>query len=95
MSLIEAMACGIPAIGTYSGAIPEIVEDSGILCPTERLRFSGGRAKKPDRGRCAAGRACTRPDGIAPRDCSDWTGLAAEMSTVYRRVGTTYLKQGV
>lgn len=33
MSLIEAMACGIPVISTYSGAIPEVVEDGGILCP--------------------------------------------------------------
>ncbi|MBI2423826.1 MAG: glycosyltransferase [Candidatus Hydrogenedentes bacterium] len=32
MSLIEAMACGVPVISTWSGAIPEIVEDAGVLC---------------------------------------------------------------
>lgn len=32
MSLIEAMACGIPVISTFSGAIPEIVERAAILC---------------------------------------------------------------
>lgn len=32
MSLLEAMACGVPVVSTYSGAIPEIVDDAGILC---------------------------------------------------------------
>ncbi len=38
MSLIEAMACGLPVISTWSGAIPEIVGDAGILCqPNDSL----------------------------------------------------------
>jgi len=32
MSLIEAMACGVPVISTLSGAIPEVAGDAGILC---------------------------------------------------------------
>lgn len=32
MSLIEAMACGLPVISTYSGAIPEVVAGTGVLC---------------------------------------------------------------
>ena len=32
MTLIEAMACGVPVVSTHSGAIPEIVGDAGVLC---------------------------------------------------------------
>jgi glycosyltransferase involved in cell wall biosynthesis len=32
MSLLEALACGVPAVTTYSGAIPEMVEDAALLC---------------------------------------------------------------
>ncbi len=32
MSLIEAMACGVPAVTTMTGAIPEVVGDAGVIC---------------------------------------------------------------
>ena len=32
MSLMESMASGTPVVTTHSGAIPEIVEDSALLC---------------------------------------------------------------
>lgn len=32
MSLIEAMACGVPVVTTQSGAIPEIVGEAGLIC---------------------------------------------------------------
>ena len=31
--LIEAMACGVPVIGSDSGAIPEVIEDAGLIVP--------------------------------------------------------------
>lgn len=32
MSLLEAMACGVPVVSTYTGAVPEIIGDAGMLC---------------------------------------------------------------
>ena len=32
MSLIEAMASGLPCVSTHSGAIPEVMGDAGVLC---------------------------------------------------------------
>lgn len=32
MALLESLACGTPVLTTYSGAIPEIVEDAALLC---------------------------------------------------------------
>ena len=38
MVLIESMACGTPVISTYSGSIPEVVGDAGMLCqPNDHL----------------------------------------------------------
>ena len=31
--LIEAMACGVPVVGSVSGAIPEVVGEAGMLFP--------------------------------------------------------------
>ena len=41
MSLLEAMACGTPIVTTRSGAIPEIVGDSAVLCqPNDFMSLS-------------------------------------------------------
>lgn len=32
MSLLEAMSCGVPVVSTYTGAVPEIIGDAGLLC---------------------------------------------------------------
>ncbi len=37
MSLIEAMACGLPIVTTNSGAIPEVVGDAGIVLAQQNV----------------------------------------------------------
>ncbi|MFQ5611541.1 MAG: glycosyltransferase [Anaerolineae bacterium] len=34
--LIEAMACGVPVVGSDSGAIPEVIGDAGLIFPEGR-----------------------------------------------------------
>lgn len=73
MALMEAMACGVPAVTTYSGAIPEIVEDAALLCQpndflslTENLarlvREPGLRAAMAEKGAALARRRYGLPD---------------------------------
>ena len=55
MALIEAMACGVPVITTYSGAIPEVVEDAAVLCqPNDFVSiYDALKALMLDPARCA------------------------------------------
>ncbi len=63
MALIEAMACGVPVVTTWSGAIPEIAGDAALLCqPNDFVSLSEAirrlitdRTLREDLG--AAGRA--------------------------------------
>lgn len=67
MSIIEALSCGVPVVTTWSGAIPEIVEDAAILCqPNDFVSLHAAlkvlmtiperRAELAHRGRELAGR---------------------------------------
>jgi len=50
--LIEAMACGVPVIGSDSGAIPEVIGDGGLLFPEGDAKALAGLLQRllTDRG---------------------------------------------
>ena len=88
MALMEAMACGTPALTTYSGAIPEIVEDAALLCqPNDFLSLAENlarlvrepalRAELAEKGAALAQRRYALPD-YAQRLAAVYAGLVKQ-----------------
>ncbi|MDE3074679.1 MAG: glycosyltransferase family 4 protein [Chloroflexota bacterium] len=63
-ALIEAMACGVPVIGSDSGEIPNLIGENGLICPegdAEALAGAIGQLlQQPEKRRALAAAGRTR-----------------------------------
>lgn len=86
--LIEAMACGVPVIGSDSGAIPDVIGDAGLIVPEGNVdalaaaiqRLASTPALQNDlaaRGRARVLAEYTN-DAVARRHAAFWKGVFKE-----------------
>ncbi len=84
-ALVEAMACGVPVVGSDSGAIPEVVGDAGLIFPEGDARALAECLQRmmenPDLRRALGERGRRRA-----RVCYSQEIIAAQTADFYRRL---------
>ena len=81
--LVEAQACGVPVVGSSSGAIPEVIGDAGLVFPEGNAAYLSVTLQ---RLRADAGLRCALALKGRERACLhyDWNAIAAQMRAIYR-----------
>jgi glycosyltransferase involved in cell wall biosynthesis len=84
MPVLEAMACGTPVLTSRSSALPEVVEDAGVLVnphSEDEIASELARLLEDERFRCELGERALARAGFFT-----WQQVAEQTVDVYRRV---------
>jgi glycosyltransferase involved in cell wall biosynthesis len=83
--LVEAMACGIPVVGSDSGAIPEVISDAGLIFPEGDARALADSLQRLIASPALRRRLATQGHRRAT-SCYSQDRIAAQTVALYRKL---------